>query len=158
MLFLICITSFRYTIIDPAEVSKYALYYALRNHLDNNVKDKQFYFKLFIKIYSTHKYLSLEYLQEVDMIPYTFDQTLENMKHMALTNALWIDPSTILQPWPEEESRLKVTIRPFELPVCFKCNYLIKHNFNICLNKRYGFAFLCQLQFLYNLLNFFIKL
>lgn len=83
------------------------------------------------------------------MIPYTFDQTFENMKHMAITNAIWIDPSTILQPWPEEESRLKVTIRPFQLPVRFKFNCLIKQNILYLFTKRYGFAFLFQLQLLY---------
>ncbi len=32
-------TSFRYVIIDPVEVSKYDLYYALRKHLDDNVNN-----------------------------------------------------------------------------------------------------------------------
>jgi len=61
----------------------------------------------------------------VDLVPYTFDQTLDNLKHMALTTALWIDPIALLQPWPEEESRLKVTVRPFELPVGLKFPYHI---------------------------------
>lgn len=118
---MVCITSFRYTVIDPDEVSKYALYYALRKRLDNNVNLKRFQFDLF--------FTNCYFFKEVDLVPYTFDQTLENVKHMAITNALWIDPSTILQPWPEAESRLKVTIRPFELPVDFKMNYLSLHTF-----------------------------
>ncbi len=50
-------------------------------------------------------------------MPYAFDQDLENLKHMALSNAISIGPITLLQPWPEEESRLKVTLRPFQLTV-----------------------------------------
>jgi len=69
---------------------------------------------------------------------------------MEITNALWIDPNTILQPWPEEENRLKVTIRPFELPVCLKLTYSIVYmNLNIYFKKRFGFAFFVRPQFLY---------
>lgn len=37
---------------------------------------------------------------------------------MELTSALWIDPLKLLQPWPDEQSRLGVTIRPFQSTVC----------------------------------------
>ncbi len=52
------------------------------------------------------------------------------MKHMEISNAVWIDPLTLMQPWPEEESRLKVTIRPFELPVfkLFSVNQIFLSN------------------------------
>ena len=60
----------------------------------------------------------------MDVVPYAFDQDLENVKHMEISNAVWIDPITLMQPWPDEESRLKVTIRPFELAVTI---YLISY-------------------------------
>ena len=53
------------------------------------------------------------------MVFYLFKQVFENLEHMELTCAIWIDPVTLMQPWPEEESRLKVTVRPFQLPVLF---------------------------------------
>lgn len=59
-------------------------------------------------------YMYLYVLKEVDAVPYTFDQDLENLEHMELSNAVWISPVTFMQPWPQEESRLKVTIRPFQ--------------------------------------------
>jgi len=45
-------------------------------------------------------------------------QDLYNLKHMELTSAIWIDPLKLLQPWPEEQNRLEVTIRPFQPTVC----------------------------------------
>ncbi len=43
-----CKTSFRYTVIDPAEISKYSLYDALRKHLDNKVSHNSFVSNLFV--------------------------------------------------------------------------------------------------------------
>ena len=53
--------------------------------------------------------------KQVDIVPYMFDQDLNNLKHMELTSTVWIDPLALMQPWPEEESRLKVAIRPFQI-------------------------------------------
>lgn len=47
-------------------------------------------------------------------MPYTFEMILENVKHMELSFPFYVDQVTLLQPWPAEESRLKVTIRPFD--------------------------------------------
>jgi len=43
---------------------------------------------------------------------------------MELTATVWIDPVAIMQPWPEEENRLLVATRPFQLMVIGKL-YLI---------------------------------
>ena len=59
------------------------------------------------------------YSKEVDLIPFPFVQDFYNLKHMELTSAVWIDPLKLLQPWPEEQNRLGVTIRPFQSAVCF---------------------------------------
>ncbi len=50
--------------------------------------------------------------KDVDVAPYLFDQESNNLQHMELTSTLFIDPVSILQPWPPEESRLLVTVRP----------------------------------------------
>ena len=52
--------------------------------------------------------------KQVDIVPYMFDQDLNNLKHMEFTSTVWIDPLALMQPWPEEESRLKVASRPFQ--------------------------------------------
>lgn len=56
-------------------------------------------------------------MKEVDIIPYVFYQELSNLKHMELTATVWIDPVAIIQPWSDEENRLHVTIKPFQLMV-----------------------------------------
>jgi len=56
----------------------------------------------------------------VDIVPYMFDQDLINLQHMQLISTMWIDPYAMLQPFPEEESRLDVAIRPFQLTVSEK--------------------------------------
>lgn len=70
-----------------------------------------------LKIYIYILYTDLSILQKVDFVPYPFDQESDILKHMALSNAVWIGPTILMQPWPEEESRLKVTIRPFQSTV-----------------------------------------
>lgn len=57
-------------------------------------------------------------LKDVDIVPFLFGQDLRNLKHMELSAAIWISPLKIMQPWPLEENRLKVTTRPFQLNVC----------------------------------------
>ena len=44
-------------------------------------------------------------------------QDLENLKHMELVTPLEMDFTTILQPYPDEENRIGVTLKPFSLPV-----------------------------------------
>jgi len=46
---------------------------------------------------------------------------------MELTTTVWIDPVAIMQPWPEEENRLPVATRPFQLMVIDK---LVNHRNN----------------------------
>ena len=67
-----------------------------------------------------HIRLTVTKCKEMDMVPFTFGQDLGNLKHMEIAVPLWISPLKIMQPWPEEQSRLKVTIRPFQLPDGFK--------------------------------------
>lgn len=90
-----------------------------------------------------HIGLSIIKFKEVDIVPFTFGQDLENLKHMEIAVPLWISPLKIMQPWPEEQSRLKVTIRPFQLPVCFNNHMLIIHlvNFHIDFWERFGYVF-----------------
>jgi len=42
---------------------------------------------------------------------------------MELTATVWIEPVAIMQPWPEEENRLLVATRPFQLMVIGKLFY-----------------------------------
>ena len=81
----------------------------------------------------------------MDIVPFTFGQSLENLKHMEIASALWISPIKIMEPWPDEQSRLKVTIRPFQLPVCFKiiiCFNDSFSNFHIDFGEKVWFCFL----------------
>jgi len=55
-----------------------------------------------------------------------FYQEESNLKRMELTTTIWIDPVAILQPWPEEENRLHVATRPFQLKVIGK---LVNHRY-----------------------------
>jgi len=59
----------------------------------------------------------INFKKKVDIVPYLFDQEFNNLKHMELSATMWIDPIAILQPWPEEENRLHVLTRPFQLTV-----------------------------------------
>jgi len=63
--------------------------------------------------------------------------------------AQWIGPLSIsplkmMQPWPEEQSRLKVTIRPFQLHFFQNSPMLIIHSvsFRIDFWKMFGYVFL----------------
>jgi len=70
------------------------------------------------------------------MVFYPFKQVFENLEHMELTSAIWIDPVTLMQPWAEEENRLKVTVRPFQLPVLFDfITYVMKYIIYTCFFK-----------------------
>ena len=45
---------------------------------------------------------------------------------MEVAPVLWIEIMGMIQPWPEEESRLSVTIRPFQWEVNFKDELFLK--------------------------------
>jgi len=45
-------------------------------------------------------------------------QDFDSLKHMEIAAAIWISPLKLLQPWPDEQSRLEVTTRPFQSTVC----------------------------------------
>lgn len=86
-------------------------------------------------------------LKEVDVYPFSFVQDFEGLKHMELMAAYYIDSLALLQPYPDEESLLDVTTRPFELPVWIKFDFyvddwLYKKSNNIF---RSGFAIWVQL-------------
>jgi len=55
--------------------------------------------------------------KEIDMAPIGVYQVLENARDMELVTPFNIDFFAILQPYPDEISRLDVIIRPFKLPV-----------------------------------------
>ena len=49
------------------------------------------------------------------MIPFMFEMSHESAEHMQLMlYPMYISGVSILQPWPAEESRLKVVVRPFD--------------------------------------------
>ena len=78
----------------------------------------------------------------MDIVPFLFVQDAESVKHMELSAAIWIDPLKILQPWPEEESRLKVRLD------YFNCQFVntfsvrvISGITNFFFWRRFGYAF-----------------
>ena len=50
----------------------------------------------------------------IDFVPTLRYQRLETSKVVELVTALWIDPFVLLQPFPDEESHLDVTQKPFQ--------------------------------------------
>ena len=61
----------------------------------------------------------------IDTAPFLFDVKPRNFQHLAKTYPMYITPVTLLQPWPNQESRLKVVIKPFDITVCYAA---FKHN------------------------------
>ena len=59
----------------------------------------------------------LFYFKAVDFTAAPYYHSLENGKRMELITPIGIDFFTILQPFPDEESRLEVTIKPFNFTV-----------------------------------------
>lgn len=51
------------------------------------------------------------------MVSVLMERTVISRQKMDLLYPLYIGNFLLLQPWPEEESRLKTPIRPFTLPV-----------------------------------------
>ena len=58
-----------------------------------------------------------DYLKNVDLVAFAFDQVSFHLTHMEVAPILWIESMGMIQPWPEEQSRLLVTIRPFQWKV-----------------------------------------
>ena len=42
-----------------------------------------------------------------------FEATMDNLAHMEFSQPMWVENFLILQPWPNEQSRLAAIIRPF---------------------------------------------
>jgi len=101
----------KYSVVDEGQVAKYGTISALIKHLDDKVSQ----LVIVIDELNTNLILLIFINEDVDVVPYMFDQEINNLQHMELTSTLFIDPYSILQPWPLEESRLGVTIRPFQL-------------------------------------------
>ena len=49
-------------------------------------------------------------------MPLGYYHVLETLEHMELVTPFYSNFFTLLQPYPDEESRLDVIIRPFKLP------------------------------------------
>ncbi len=99
------------------------LYIVIRHYFDS----LNFEYQFPAKSNSSNKKNQIFYLlhlKEVDLIPFTMVQDFDNLKHMEIVPAIWIDPLKLLQPWPEEQSRLEVTTRPFQPKVCITFLYL----------------------------------
>ena len=80
-------------------------------------------------------YLLISFVKEVDIIPYVFYQELNNLKHMELTTTVWIDPLAIMQPYPEQQNRLHVPIKPFQFMVNQSIQNIFTYNYNITMYK-----------------------
>ena len=48
---------------------------------------------------------------------YAFEMNMENFKHMDFSTPLFISDIVLLQRWPNEQSRLGVIAKPFDLMV-----------------------------------------
>jgi len=83
-------------------------------------------------------------LKEVDIVPFMFYQEETNLKHMQLTTTIWIDPVAVMQPWPEEENRIHVATRPFQLMVIGNRNTSTSYLCNMNILK---FGYSCGLLF-----------
>jgi len=49
-----------------------------------------------------------DYLKNVDLVAFAFDQVSFHLTHMEVAPILWIESMGMIQPWPEEQSRLLV--------------------------------------------------
>lgn len=52
-------------------------------------------------------------LQEADFSAFAFEMTLDNLKRIQIMYPTAILDHVLMQPWPEEQSRLLAPIRPF---------------------------------------------
>ena len=62
-------------------------------------------------------YLKISNFKEIDIAPFGYYLVLQNARHMELITPFNINYFAILQPYPDEISRLEVVMRPFKLPV-----------------------------------------
>lgn len=92
--------------MEPWEITKYGITESLRNYLYNNVCTS-----IFENSYNIN--FSWPFGQAVDIVSFPFESSLDNLKYMANSQPFWIGDYSLLQPWPNEESRLRILIRPF---------------------------------------------
>ena len=102
--------------MDEGLVKKYGLVAAVLIYLDNKVdREKNYEFPLQYELLMI--YLKNLNLKEIDIAPFGYYLVLQNARHMELITPFNINYFAILQPYPDEISRLDVVMRPFKLPV-----------------------------------------
>ena len=80
----------------------------------------------------------------VDFSPYSFELTVERMSKLEITYPFWIVPVSLLQRFPEEESRLKIQIKPFTLTVYIyirQIHTILTATSNCIMRSRFGLVF-----------------
>ena len=63
---------------------------------------------------------SMIYTQKVDISPIGLNPTVNRYKQIDFSVPKMIEPNILIVPWPEEESRLLASIRPFQ-PAVWLC-------------------------------------
>lgn len=59
------------------------------------------------------------------MVPYLFEVIPDMVEHMELAlYPMYIGGFTLLQPWPAEENRLKIIVRPLDQWVSLESEYV----------------------------------
>ena len=61
--------------------------------------------------------IKYKHIQEVDMVPFPLELSLETLKHITVEYVAFISQYAILQPWPFQESQFRVIVRPFDVSV-----------------------------------------
>ena len=145
-------------IVDPTNVTKYGLYLAL-NHYYN-------------KVISIHKLEWLIkwwtevvlHLKGVDFIPVATYQSLNLLNKIEILPIVSMDAFYLLQPYPGEESRLDITVKPFQLTVWIinvytvcTCITSIAQYYYIKY-ERFGSVIWLRLQFLYSFRQWLLKI
>ena len=111
------VCSFKYVFIDPALVAKYGFNDAMLMYLEKKVdREKNHGFSI-AKWTVGDLFKKKLNFKEIDIAPLGVFQVLENARNMELVTPFNIDCFAILQPYPDEISRLDVVMRPFKLPV-----------------------------------------
>ena len=80
------------------------------------------FYKYIFNMYITFTQYSITFthklfFKEVDLSTYLFEMTTERMNSLEITYPEWIVSVSLLQRFPNEESRLKIQIKPFTLTV-----------------------------------------
>lgn len=103
--------SLKYVILDPSDVTKYGIYQAIDLYNINKVINN-------IKEYTTiEKWNWFAILKVVDFIPFSTYQQLSLLNKVEIVSAVGMTQFILMQPYPDEESRLDVVVRPFQIPV-----------------------------------------